>query len=569
MIARLAWLELRQQVGGRVFWIVFVVSALMVVGGMAIDELRVGLADEGARIGAAAIVRTHLVWSLFFLFTAAALVGEAVLRDELTGFAGLVRATPVAPGSHALGRFMGAFGAVLLCFISVPAAMIAGGVALGLGSGPVGSHLFAFSTLAFPNLLLASALFYALAGVTRSMTGCLLGAAGLLTLYGIAGEGGSAGLGVVEPFGFAAVTGATLGWSVAQRDAGWPPLAGELLANRALWLAVAAALVGLGTWLQTRGGARDDRPRPSATSASGGTGRSTGKRSLPPSPRAVSGTTIIATQIAARTAFETSRIVPTPAFAALLIMGLAAAAAAASRVDGTPATVSALATSFRLVPVVVALFFAGELFWAEREHKVEPIITATPASGAVLVLSKFLALVLVLLSLAAASAGAGAATELAMGRSPAPLAYLMWYVLPQTYDWLLLGALAIFLQSLAPNKLAGWGFMVLYLIVSLALNKLGWQDPHYRYGGYPGAPLPSELSGAHGVGWYRLGWGTVAAAMIALACGRGLPQPRSARERPVWIKNRARTRTGWRYRPRPRLTALSDPGRIERPLTER
>ena len=38
---------------------------------MAIDELRVGLPATGARTGAAAIIRTHLVWSLFFLFTAA------------------------------------------------------------------------------------------------------------------------------------------------------------------------------------------------------------------------------------------------------------------------------------------------------------------------------------------------------------------------------------------------------------------------------------------------------------------------------------------------------------------
>lgn len=527
MIARLAWLELRQQVSGRVFWIVFAVSVVMVVGGMGIDELRVGLADEGARIGAAAIVRTHLVWSLFFLFTAAALVGEAVLRDQLTGFADLVRATPVAPSSHALGRFMGAIGAVLLCFVSVPIGMIAGGVALGLGSGPPEVHLFALLALAVPNLLLASALFYALAGVAGSMTGCLLGAAGLLTLYGVAGESGSVSSGVIEPFGFAAVTHATLRWSVTQRDADWPPLAGELLVNRVLWLGIAAALIGLGTWLQRRGATHGNRPRPSATSPGGGAGRSTRERSSPASPRTPSEATIIVTQIAARSGFETRRIVPTPAFAALLTMGLAAAAAAASRVDGTPATIAALTTSFRLVPVVVALFFAGELFWAEREHKVEPIITATPVHGAVLVLAKFLALALVLLSLAAASAGAAAVTELVMGRSPAPRAYLMWYVVPQTYDWLLLAALALFLQSLAPNKLAGWGYMVFYLIGSLALNKLGWQDPHYRYGVYPGAPLPPALSGVHDVGWYRLSWGLAAAAMIALACMRGPPQQRS------------------------------------------
>ena len=531
MIARLAWLELRQQVSGRVFWIVSAVSVLMVVGGMAIDELRVGSVDEGALIGAAAIVRTHLVWSLFFLFTAAAFVGEAVLRDETTRFAGLVRATPVVPGSYALGRFVGAFGAVLLCFVSVPAAMVAGAVALGLGSGPAGGHLYALFVLAFPNLLLASALFYALAGVTRSMTGCLLGAAGLLTLYGIADESGNAGLAVVDPFGFAAVAGATQGWSLAQRDAAWPPLAGELLGNRALWLAVAAALVMLGTWLETRGGYRNHWPRSGGTSPREGAEQTFVDRSSPAAPRRVSRARLIATQISVRTAFEARQIVLTPACAALLIMGLAAAAAAATKVSGTPATVAALATSFRLVPVVVALFFAGELFWAEREHNVEPIIAATPVSGAVLVLAKFLALALVLFSMAAASAGAGAATELAMGRSPALRSYLMWYVVPQTYDWLLVGALAMFLQSLAPNKLAGWGYMVFFLIGSLALNKLGWQDPHYRYGGYPGAPLPPALSGAHGVGWYQLGWGATAAAMIALACRRGLPQARVAHPR--------------------------------------
>ena len=222
-------------------------------------------------------------------------------------------------------------------------------------------------------------------------------------------------------------------------------------------------------------------------------------------------------------------MIVTPAFAALLLMGLASAIAAAARVTGTSATIAALATSFQLVPVVVALFFAGELFWAEREHGVAPMVAVTPAARGVLVLPKLLALALVFVALALASAGAGAATQLVRGHPPALAAYLAWYVVPEAYEWLLLGALALFLQSLAPNKLAGWGCMVLYLIGSLALGKLGLNDPHYRYGGYPGAPLPPALSGAQGVGWYRLGWGAVAAAMVALACRRGVPLSGPAR----------------------------------------
>jgi hypothetical protein len=526
MIVRLARQEFLQQVGGRVFWIVFAVSVLMVAGAMVLDELRVGLSDEGARTGAAAIMRTHLVWTLFFLFTAAAFVGEAALRDDVTGFVDLVRATPVDPIAYALARFTGAFGAVLLCFVSVPAAMAASGAALGLGTGPVGAHLFAFFILAVPNLFLASALFFALAGVTRSMTGCLLGAAGLLTLYGMASDLGNTALGVVEPFGLAAVANATQGLSRAQSDATWPALGGALLANRLLWLTVSAALVCFGSCLAAQRKARD-RARRSRCPNVQVSGRLPSREQRGPTkPRVGFAINIAGIQVLVRSLFETRRVVMTPVFSALLLMGLASAAVAVSRVAGTrgtPVTIGALANSFKLVPVVVAMFFAGELFWAEREHNVASLIAATPASRAMLVLAKLLALAVIFFSLAVASAAAGAAVELIEGHSPALRAYLTWYVLPKAYEWLLVGVLALFLQSLAPSKLAGWGYMVFYLIGSLALSKLGWNDPHYRYGGYPGAPLPPALSGADAVGWYRFGWGIVAAAMVVIACRRGIP----------------------------------------------
>jgi len=518
LIARLTWLELRQQVGGRVFWIVFAVSMLMVGGAMAIDELRVGLPAEGARTGAAAIVRTHMVWSLFFLFTAAALVGEAVLRDRTSGFAELVDVTPVHPRSYALGRFVGATGALLLCFLSVPAAMVAGGIFLGHGTGAAGSYAVACFGLALPNLLLASSLFFALSLATRSMTGCLLGAAGLLTIYVLAGGNSSAEAGLAEPFGFAAVRHATSEWDAVRLDTNAPPLAGVLLANRLLWLGVAAALVGLGVWLSGRGrrqsGRRPARPAgPTATPVSPAEAPT-----LSTLPAAGPRPSTVFVQLWWQTRFQAGRVVRTPAFGVLLLLGLVNAAAAGLEVSGTPATIESLVRSFQLVPVVVVLFFAGELFWAERETGMAPIVSATPVSHAVPLLAKLLALVLVLLSLAAASAGAGAATELVTGGVPAPVSYLFWYVLPQTFDWVLLGVLALFLQSVAPNKLAGWGYMVFYLIGSLALNQLGWQDPHYRYGSYPGAPLPPALSGKYGVAWYQFGWGMVASVMMAMMC---------------------------------------------------
>ncbi|SFR96438.1 ABC transporter permease [Sphingomonas jatrophae] len=516
MIARLAWLELRQQLGGRVFWIVFAVSVLMVTGAMAIDELRVGLPRSGALTGAAAIVRTHQVWSLFFLFTAAAMVGEAVLRDRTSGFAELVGATPVNPRAYALGRFAGATGALLLCFLSVPAALAAGGVLLGAGPGSAAAYVLGWGALAMPNLLLSAALFFALALATRSMAGCLIGAAAVLTLYGLAGESGPEWAALADPFGFAAVAQVTSGWSAARLDAAAPPFVGVVLANRVFWLGVAIALLGLAVWLAGRGGRPTRRPAPAAILVN----RSDAASEQPRLLRSAAPWRVTLRQILWQARFESARIIRTPVFAVLLLLGLANAVAAAARVTGTPATVEALTRSFQLVPVVVVLFFAGELFWAESEHRVAPLIAATPARASVPVLAKLAALALILVSLAVASGAAGAATEVIQGGTPSAVAYLSWYVLPRWYDWLLLGVLALFLQSLAANKIAGWGYMVFYLIGSLALNRLGWQDPHYRYGSYPGAPLPPALSGAPGVGWYRLGWGLVALAMVVLACRR-------------------------------------------------
>jgi ABC-type Na+ efflux pump permease subunit len=52
LFSHLAWLELRQQLRSHVFWIVFAVSLLMVLGAAAIDALRLDAAS-GLGSGAA------------------------------------------------------------------------------------------------------------------------------------------------------------------------------------------------------------------------------------------------------------------------------------------------------------------------------------------------------------------------------------------------------------------------------------------------------------------------------------------------------------------------------------
>ena len=52
--------------------------------------------------------------------------------------------------------------------------------------------------------------------------------------------------------------------------------------------------------------------------------------------------------------------------------------------------------AFRLVPIVVALFWAGELVWGERDFGLDEVIGSCPIPGWTLLLPKVLTLLLVL-----------------------------------------------------------------------------------------------------------------------------------------------------------------------------
>ena len=526
MLIRVAAFELHQQLRSHVFWIVFAISALMVLGALSIEELRVGLAEAGPANGRTAIVRTHLVWTLFYLFTAAAFVADAVLRDDLTGFAPIIRTAPISRLDYLLGRFAGAFAATALCFLTVPAALLVGPLLNQEQLGPTSMSALAFAlfVLALPNLFVSSAIFFGLATATRSMMGTLLGAVALLTLYGIGvdtGRGSVAAL--IEPFGFSALA------HVGSSDS----LAGILIANRVLWMAIGCAVVAIAC-LSFHRAERAPPARPAAPAAS--------EAAIPafrPVPRPSFGRGTVLTQLAARTRLEMHQLVLTPAFVVLLLLGIAHAAATLWQAVGanpalpTSEVIRILIDTFRLVPTVVAIFFAGELIWNEREQRVHEIVGTAPVPDAAFLFPKLLALALVLASLALVTAATAMLIQAMQGSTAPDLSlYLGWYVVPKSFDWLLVGVLAIFLQALSPNKLAGWGLMVLYLIASLTLEQTGYTDPLYRYGSYPGAPLPQALSDASGAGLYRAYWASAAVLLTTLAymlAGRGSVAPLPAR----------------------------------------
>ncbi len=161
---RVAAFEFRLQTRSPVFLIVVGISALMVVGSLTVERLHVGALRAGNRTSAEAVLSVHLVWSLFFLFTAAAFAADSALRDETARSGEIVRSTPAVRAALTVGRLGGSLAAVLLAFASVPVALM---LAPSLPwAGPLAwpdldAVAYGAFFLATPNLILATAAFFA------------------------------------------------------------------------------------------------------------------------------------------------------------------------------------------------------------------------------------------------------------------------------------------------------------------------------------------------------------------------------------------------------------------------
>ena len=501
--------ELKHQLRSPVFAIVVALTALLVFGSVATERIRIGPRADGLRNGPEAILSIHGVWSLFFAFTAAAFAIEAALRDRQTGFAPVMRATPVQAGALYWGRFLGAFGTVAACFLAVPAGLLAASFAPWMDPAALGpvrpqAYLAALAAIALPNLFLLTAVMFALAAGLRSSSAAYLGAVALLIVYGLGSGRGGGFPPVLEPFGFSAVA------------------AGQLAANRLVWTAVACAALLAG---RLRVG--DEAP---STLARSRKARADPPPSAAPPAAPSFGAASVRLQAWRRTVWETRAILTGWPFIVLVALGAANAGAALWTAAGAGADtrelIARLIDSFRLVPMVTAIFYAGELVWAERDARVHEITGAAPAPDWTFLLPKAGALALVLLGLLLASAATGMAVDVLRGPPGVDLrAWTVWYVLPRAYDWLLFAVLALFFQTVSPSKVAGWGWIVLHLIGQLTLESLGLNDGLYRFGGRLDGPLPDLLARDPGRGaLLRTYWAALGVMLLTVALalhGRG------------------------------------------------
>ncbi len=521
LTASLAAFEIRYQLRNPVFWVSVAIFFLLGFGLAASENVSFGAPGAVHENSPYTLTIASAIFATFYLFVITAFVANAVVRDDVTKFGPMIRATPVGRTQFLAGRFLGGLAIATLGYIAVPLG-IAVGAAMPwvdpetVGPGGFATYAWPFLIIAIPNLILSSALLFSLATLTRSMLASYIGVLVLVMAYlavNVLASADPANLPLIaryEPLGTAAISEATRYWTAAEMNSRLIPLEGNLLFNRIFTLGLAALFLMI-AWLRfsmTERAPSRWRLRRLARQAA----RAAKAESVP--PRALTapvhrsfglGHGLAAFRMRLKT--EVLQVLKSPGLIVLLLIAVSFIIlnlVSAETVYGTgsyPLTAGIITTvigSITLFSLIIAVFYGGELVWRERDVKINEILDATPAPGWAVFVPKIIAIFAVLIVMSLAGALTGMIYQLAKGAGGVDIGlYLSAFVWPQSVDLLLIAILSVFFQVLSPNKYVGWGIILVWFLSRIFLQNLGYQNMLYMFGAGPGEPL-SDMNGTGG-----------------------------------------------------------------------
>lgn len=539
MFATIARFELRYQLRNPVFWVAAIMFFLLTFALTTAPAIRLGSGGSIHTNAPTAVAQVQLMMSLFFMFVTTAFVGNVVVRDDETGFGPIIRSTRVGKMPYMFGRFTGAFLGAAIAFLAVPLALWIGTFmpwvdAENLGPNRLNDYAFGYFVLALPNILITSAIFFAIASWTRSVTYSYLMVIVFMFVYFaitlmVQKLPDRTFAAYLEPFGNVAYGVTTRYLTPIQSNTQAVELTQLLVGNRLLWIGISTTIVLLVVW-RFRFAARGATARGARRQAA----REKRVAAVQPMlvdrlPDSLPGSGALH-QLLVRTRLEMKMIFKSPAFWVLAVVGsinLILTLNLAKLFYGIPiwprtfAIVDVVTGASATITLLIAIYFSGEVVWRERERRFSEIIDATPPPNWVFLFSKLAGVAGVLLVLSVFVVMLESIMfQFMRGVSDIELGnWLAWFVVPSAFYVIQLSILSVVVQAISPNKFVGWGIMVLYLVTTVVFSSLGLNHPLFNYASVP-MPL-SDMNGANygsEAGWWlRIYW--MAFALVLAVIG--------------------------------------------------
>lgn len=490
------------------------------------------------------LVKDVIGFASLFSIAVAAMSTDIIVRDEITDFKSVIYVTRVRKSDYIWAKLLSAFFAASLCFLVVP-------IGLFLGSSmpwieptqycpqDLRAYWLAYSCFGLPLIFVLSSGLACVATVTHSKMAAYVAVVLFLASHFISsilltkGDALADFIVFADVSAFAEIYRDTQMWTTAEINTKLPHLSQLFYTNRLLCLAL-----GLGSGVLMTAFAK----------LRGGTRRRKRKRInetpyvAPPktdvSVQAESSTNSELLKFLERWRLEVSHIVLRPSYLVMLLIAFilcfvtndsARQLYGASIFPVTRLMISETEKGVVLFSFIASIFYGGEIVWREREFQTAEIIESTPVSDWAYLSAKLAALVVALEIILLMCPLAGMLLQIHRGYYQFEFAkYFLWFLWPNIIQFFYYAVLAIFFQTLSPNKYIGWGITVLFLGFLACQGIL--IDYHVLY--YFAATPPVPLSDLNGEGsfwigrvWLQLYWGAFCVIMLVIAhalYGRGV-----------------------------------------------
>ncbi|HEX8152044.1 MAG TPA: hypothetical protein VF698_02910, partial [Thermoanaerobaculia bacterium] len=507
--------------------------------------------SDGVQIGGAignvhrnapiVIMQFLLVMSVFGVLTTTAFVANSVHRDFELNTDSLFFTTPITKLQYLAGRFLGSFTIAVMVYFGVASAIMVGSLMPWIEKERLGAftlvpYLFSFAAFVIPNLLLAGAIFFAVAALTRSLMATYAAVIGFFVAYGIAdsltGDLANDNISaMLDPFGFAAFAKATRYWTVFDKNArGTIPMDGLLLWNRLLWVGLALLILAFAVYrFRFATGTRKARKQKAKGELQVADETPARTALALPKVTQVFGTRFAWKQFFGSVRIETLAVLKSIPFVIIVVLGMANIWGASTNLGpifGTkvyPLThmmVEVIDGAFAIFALIIATFFAGDMVWRERALKLNDVYDSMPHPTWVTWAAKLTSLILVLYTALTVAVLTAIGIQASRGyfNFELPL-YFKGVFLYTGVFLLLIASLAFFMQIVFNQKFVGFLGVLVWFVVMRVLPALDLEHRLYRVA----SRYQMTWSDMNGYGhfvrpafWFSLYWLLFIAALIVV-----------------------------------------------------
>jgi len=482
------------------------------------------------------ITQITALMGIFSLFLVVNFMGNTALRDHTSNMAEILYCKPFHRLSYMLGRFFGAYAAIVFIYAMVPMGLFIGSfmpwVSLDrVGDYQMSHYLLALIYLAIPSLFVFSSLFYTVATKLKSMMSVYMVVIAVFVLYGFSetlfmSHRDLAAL--LDPFAERTFSEVSRYWTNYEKNNEVLSFSGVLLQNRLIWVAIAVAILLV--------------PMMNSSSLSINSMKlskpKTGKEKKESVPAQLLNNRITYTgqvnvffaQLIARTRFEVEEVILSRTFKILCTAVFCMMIAILFQPKGmfnttelpyTQIMVQVIQGSMRILGFIIITYYTAEVVWRERQSGMAELAGSMPTSNLAFWLAKLFAVWAVLFLLLVFAMKATITYQLLSGFSELDMAQyvtsLFYFTLP---SWMMMTVLAFFLQSISPNKFVGMFLFVLFLVSDLIMEPLGLGHNMFRFAKTPvltytdlngfGWALTSQF-------WYLMYWGSLSCLLAILS----------------------------------------------------